>query len=398
MSFLLKVVQGPNAGAEVALAEGANLSVGSGDDCDIVLSDASIATHAAEIEVTNERVVVVLSGGRTVKLEPFHVTMLGTTAVVVGPADGPWRELVWPRIEEIKELEAAIEEVAETKSEEGDKSERKRHSFGALICYLFLILILSAIGWAFWKYPEQSKDYTRKGWTWVKDKTVWCYTKVTSLTKDKVVMPTPSATLEEVAKACGFVIVEDSGKKIAEGNFLTRAERLQATARAYAACPGVMIDFADAESLQSAIDELLFILSEGAMVVDRIEGRKAFLSGRATSKASLRKILEAVSMDVPKVTEMDCSQVTVGAFLIAEVDEDEDESPSYVAPTISQNAAPTKLNMPIVGVLTIPYPCLVMANGTRAMEGARLGEYVIEKIEADHVIVRGNEGTLVWRP
>ena len=38
MSYLLKILKGANAGAEIALAEGA-VTFGSGDACDIVLAD-----------------------------------------------------------------------------------------------------------------------------------------------------------------------------------------------------------------------------------------------------------------------------------------------------------------------------------------------------------------------
>ena len=37
MKFLLKIVQGPNAGAEIALVEGVRVTLGSADACDIVL-------------------------------------------------------------------------------------------------------------------------------------------------------------------------------------------------------------------------------------------------------------------------------------------------------------------------------------------------------------------------
>jgi hypothetical protein len=54
--------------------------------------------------------------------------------------------------------------------------------------------------------------------------------------------------------------------------------------------------------------------------------------------------------------------------------------------------------MPVAGILTVPYPCLVLCDGTRAMEGARFGDYVIEKIKADCVIVHHAGGTFEWRP
>ena len=47
--MLLKIVQGPNAGAEVVLAEGMTLSLGKGDACDILLADQSLADVACEL-------------------------------------------------------------------------------------------------------------------------------------------------------------------------------------------------------------------------------------------------------------------------------------------------------------------------------------------------------------
>ena len=42
MNFLLKIVEGPNKGAEIALVEGVVVSLGKRDDCDIVLADATL--------------------------------------------------------------------------------------------------------------------------------------------------------------------------------------------------------------------------------------------------------------------------------------------------------------------------------------------------------------------
>ena len=42
MNFLLKIVEGPNKGAEIALVEGVAVTLGKGDDCDIVLADPTL--------------------------------------------------------------------------------------------------------------------------------------------------------------------------------------------------------------------------------------------------------------------------------------------------------------------------------------------------------------------
>ena len=91
MSFLLKIVEGPNKGAEIALVEGVAITLGKGDDCDIVLADTTLPSTPFSIEASD--------GGVTVDgepLEPFAVKTSGATSFAVGPADAPWGELKWP--------------------------------------------------------------------------------------------------------------------------------------------------------------------------------------------------------------------------------------------------------------------------------------------------------------
>ena len=96
MNVLLKVVQGPNAGAEIALACGMTVSLGKGDSCDILLADQSLGDVACELEVIGDRVRMLLPGGAEERLEPFRVRFIGdTTAIAVGPETGAWDELVW---------------------------------------------------------------------------------------------------------------------------------------------------------------------------------------------------------------------------------------------------------------------------------------------------------------
>lgn len=408
MSFLLKIVQGPNAGAEIALAEGVNVSFGSGDECDIILSDSSLPERAFELETTVERVVAVMPGGKSVKLEPFHVTLIGTTAVVVGPQEGTWKSLVWPKPDK------ADEPVDTARTEESPREEkpgRKRRSYGCLAVFLFLVLVASIAGYFYWKYPDKTVEYSEK--TVASLRNLWQKTaeKVKSMKSDDPV-PVQSESLEAVAADCGFTVAVSSEGKTAKGDFKTRVERLEATARAYAAQPGLKVDFTDAESLSSAVSEFLFLVTDGRMKLDKIEGRKAFLSGTVASKAALDKILRSLSDDVSKISSVDCSGVAVSLAEVSSTPGDAVDSESSPRPTSEYKTPKLKKNpraaastdqdragrMPIVGVMTVPYPCLVLSDGTRAMEGARFGEYVIEKIEADRVTVRGGEGSFEWRP
>ena len=92
MSFILKIVEGPNRGAEIALVEGVAVTLGKGDECDIVLADSTLPEEPLSIEATGDAVTV---NGE--QLEQFAVKTLGATSFAVGPADAPWGELKWNR-------------------------------------------------------------------------------------------------------------------------------------------------------------------------------------------------------------------------------------------------------------------------------------------------------------
>ena len=95
MNFLLKIVEGPNKGAEIALVEGVAVTLGKGDDCDIVLADPTMPDAPLSVEASADGVVV---GGEP--LESFSVKTFGATSFAVGPADAPWGELKWPKAED----------------------------------------------------------------------------------------------------------------------------------------------------------------------------------------------------------------------------------------------------------------------------------------------------------
>ena len=88
MNFLLKIVEGPNKGAEIALVEGVAVTLGKGEDCDIVLADPTMPDAPLSVEASADGVAV--SG---VPLESFSVKTFGATSFAVGPADAPWGEL-----------------------------------------------------------------------------------------------------------------------------------------------------------------------------------------------------------------------------------------------------------------------------------------------------------------
>lgn len=115
-AFILKVLSGPHLGAEVSLAAG-EYRIGRDADCDIVLTDRSLAAEHALVVVGPDGLRVQPLAGEVLinrqlhedaaRLLPFF-TMLafGTTVVTVGPEAGDW-PLLTPPLPGIASEEAA---------------------------------------------------------------------------------------------------------------------------------------------------------------------------------------------------------------------------------------------------------------------------------------------------
>ena len=55
-------------------------------------------------------------------------------------------------------------------------------------------------------------------------------------------------------------------------------------------------------------------------------------------------------------------------------------------------------SLPVCGILTTPYPCLITRDGRRYHEGATLCDSVIVKIGADSVVLTNSTGRFTWKP
>ena len=429
MNVLLKIVQGPNAGAEIAVAEGMTVSLGKGDSCDILLADQSLADVACELEVSAERVRMLLPGGAEERLEPFVVKFLGeTTAIAIGPEIGTWGELVWPARGSVAtetESSGAAEvnetaESAEESTEENKEKSKRRFGCGCIVTLILLVpVFFAALVFLLWPFRSSvakllgpAAPHLRPVVYFVHDAGIGAVGFTCDLAKgfipegegEEPVPPPPS--IRDVAAAHGLSCVETNGTCVLSGNFATRMQRLSATAAAYAAKPGVTLDVSDDESLRHAASEILELVSEGKLKVHSATNRIIELSGFSPGASNLRATLEAIRADVPNVRNVDCTRVTLGESNgISEVVEP--ANPEASKPVVKgvktarvrrdkrKSSAP---KMPVVGVMTVPYPCIVLKDGSRVTEGAEFGGFIIDKIGADTIRVRGPEGTFEWRP
>ena len=397
MNFLLKIVEGPNKGAEIALVEGVAVTLGKGEDCDIVLADPTMPDAPLSVEASADGVVV---GG--VPLESFSVKTFGATSFAVGPADAPWGELKWPKPEDREEERENGEESTEppppptteppSPPATEPSSRRRGGCFGCLFVLLGLLLVLIALVWLF----------SRAESLWEK-----MYAGRSDSDDAPTVQPsgsdTRSSSLRDIAAKYALSLVESDGRARISGNLKTRRDRLAATAEAYGAQPGVELDLSDDETLRTSAEDALFTLTEGALKVVAATNRVVSIAGSSRSPLLLKKTLEALNADLPKLRNVDTSGVVISP-LMARTDgdgagdgEQADGIFSTRTPrrTSKKTASPT---LPVCGILTTPYPCLVMRDGRRIMEGATVADSVIVEIGADSVTLTNSTGRFTWKP
>ena len=411
MNFLLKIVEGPNKGAEIALVSGVAVTFGTGDDCDIVLADPTFPSAPIAIEASD--------GGVTVDgepLAPFTVKTVGATSFAVGPSDEPWGELKWTERAESRTSAgegtktedrrggSADEGSPRTSSpapgegatESNGKPRRRGGCCGCLVAFALLILALAGLAWfyraAIMEFCE-AKGYDVHAFPGF------------AAPADKPEGPAPAEqlTLAVVAARHGLTVEEGDGTVKITGNLKTRAARLRATAEAYEARPGVELDLSDDESFRSAAEDALFTLTEGALKVVSATNRVLSIRGVARSPGALKHTLEALDADLPRLRSVDATGVAFAAVASrAAQDEGREEVAPAAATRDSRSMMAKRADhfqpLPVCGILTKPYPCLVLRDGSRVLEGASMNGNVILKIDADMVTITNSTGRFTWKP
>ena len=157
-------------------------------------------------------------------------------------------------------------------------------------------------------------------------------------------------------------------------------------------------DLTDDESLKASSDELLFVVTEGALKAVAASNRVVTLSGYAPSSAELERAIRALNADVPGIDRLETSAIQVGGTPPVAVAKTKFAAPGVKATTPARAAAVARRDYPIAGIITKPYPLVVMRNGLRLAEGAQVGTATIERIEEDKLILREGKTTFEWTP
>ena len=419
MNYLLKIVQGANAGAEIALADG-TVTFGSSDSCDIVLADSSLAAEAFAIETTDTGVSLkALPDGEAKKIDLYTLFSFGNSSFAVGENGAAWPELKSPEPPSPPEQPAADTETdssastppspsdtppstdggprpdtEEPRPTEGKRSSR-RSCLGCLLV-LLLLLVFFAIGYFL---------ALRYGRVWESVPFVRAELDTPAAEKDTPAAESepPADTLAAWAATNGVAVLEKDGETVLSGNFAKRADRLNFAQDAYERDANLILDLSDDETLKSGVEEVLFVLTEGRTKLVVATNRVVKLAGRARSRDELLHTVAAICMDVNRVRVVDDTAVACD-------DGKRTDAPTRYQALSSQAArkhpfvtpAPKpgmpEPKCPVAGVILMPYPCLVLRDGSRAAEGSMVGEFKVEKIEADKVTLKRGEETVTWKP
>ena len=393
---MLKIVEGPAKGAEVALIEGTRVKVGSSTECDIVLPDASLAEVAFELDVSDGTVTLITPDGTQSQLTPFEIRDFGTTAVAIGPADEPWGELVRPA--------PASEPAPEPpKPAEEAPAEVRKQSRGKSAFLWFLILAGIAVLIALALFLAWRRGYFR----------LPAESPASVKTEEK------SASLEEIAAQHGLKLERDGDVLTLTGNLRRRAERLAIRALAIASDPSCKLALTDDQTMLQSCNDVLSAYSEGKVKAVAASNGVVRVAGHVTGADQLERLLRAIDEDVRGVERVDVRGVSVNGMF------------SVPAPSVEQAAVETKVvtnvvvapapvpdaranvpaklpsiakttgrraGLPFEGILTKPYPCVVLRDGLRILEGARVGTVKVVAIEADRLVLEEGDKMYEWRP
>lgn len=405
MNWLLKIVEGPLKGAEVALVDGRRVSLGSDDACDIVVGDAALAAQACELDVSGTGVTVLTPDGAATALKPFEVRTFGTTAFAVGPVDQPWGDLVYPPQEApdapvpAPSEPSAEPEAAEPPPAEAEAAPKRRHGcLGTLLVLLLLLVGALALLHCCRASIEARWPQVARFRAEVESAVQGQWGRWFGRARPASVPVAKGPTLPELAAQHGLALVETNGVRQLAGNVRRRTERLAIRALALADDPSVQFNLTDDETLRASADELLFVVTEGALKATAASNRVVTLAGYAPSAAKLERALRALAADVPGIERVETKAVQVGGpapagTVAAEVAPD---APKGGRPRAGQERKRTI--EPIAGILMHPYPCVVLRTGLRLAEGAQIGTATIVRIEADRLILRDGKTEFAWRP
>lgn len=394
MSYLLKILKGANAGAEIALAEGA-VTFGSGDACDIVLADATLAGEAFVIETAEAGPTLrMLPDGEAKALELYTVFAAGEMEFAVGEDGAPWGALKRPEpvAEPEPREEAAPAPAPAAEPPPAEEEEKRGFPIVRTLLVLILLLLCAFVVWWLWLHRD---NLSRERWEQVE------FTRLWRTEPAPVRVVRSSESLDKIAAETGLELSEADGRKVLRGNFARRRERMAVAARAREADRDVRLDLSDDETLKLAAEETLGMAFGGRIRVAVATNRCLRLEGAARTRGELLQTVAALCADVNRLRYVDDTAVVCADGHVAE----KPTTYQTVRETAANPFAPKPLRpglpapkCPVAGLILTPYPCLVLRDGSRATVGAEIGGWIVEGISDNEVTLKQGTRTFKWKP
>ena len=328
MPKLLKILTGPQEGAELELDAGIALRMGTDDSCDIAIVDAMAPAQALEVVLEGDDVFVTAAAerifagdaalpvGEKTTLPDYTILTIGSTRCAIGDADKPWPPLRWIPLDvllaekpEAKEEEKSQEQTPEQteeaplsreqveKLDELQSKQRAKRSRGfAIISWLLLILICAAGMWFTGRYvwkiaapkeKEEAKDIAENA------------------------HKTRLERLRERAETLGLTIEEeeDGSIKRISGNVPKTSQRTLIEQIVKYDCPQVICEMTDDETFARSVKELVWGLTEGRLQLVSLKDRVARLMGMTNSEEEWNTIVDNIRHDVPRLASVESDVV-----------------------------------------------------------------------------------------
>lgn len=161
--YILKVVAGPNTGAELALEEGRDYMIGTDTTlCDVVFHDLSVSRSHAKLTVGRDGLIhiedlgsrngVIIERERIVRekiITPNTLVTVGTSVFLVIDKEAPMETIAAPLLEEPREEIEEIKEIPPTDlsaNAEAALPPKKPFSLGTFLLTLFCVVFTILLG------------------------------------------------------------------------------------------------------------------------------------------------------------------------------------------------------------------------------------------------------------
>ena len=329
MPKILKILTGPQEGAELELSVGVALRLGTDDSCDAVLVDAMAPANAMELIQEGENVFATaaaerlfvgdepLAVGVKTPIQDYAVMTIGSTRCAVGDADKPWPPLRWipldvlmteksqPQVEtkpteeattaseQSKENDAPLSREQLEKLDELQSKKRAAHNRRLAIVSWLLLILICIIG------------------MWLTGRYVWdlAAPKEKAETADIVqnAHKTRLERLREKAEALGLTIEEEEDGTIRKisGNVPKLSQRTIIEQIVKYDCPQVVCEMTDDETLARSVKELIWGLTEGRLKLVSLTNRMAKIVGMTNSEDEWKTIVDNIRHDIPRLAKIE---------------------------------------------------------------------------------------------